>query len=64
MDGFNRGFARRGRDLAEKTDQFTPKRLQELAKASDAKSILSVSIRPLPPSTTARPTLFSRCGEA
>lgn len=64
MEEFYNGFAQRARDLAEKADPFTRRRLLDLAKRYDAKSKPGVSARPLPPRTTPPSTIFSGSGEA
>jgi hypothetical protein len=65
MEEFYSGFAQRARDLAEKADPFTHRRLFDLAKRYDAKSKPAGSARPLPPPRTSPPsTLFSASGEA
>ncbi|WGD55287.1 hypothetical protein QA641_16270 [Bradyrhizobium sp. CB1650] len=65
MEEFYSGFAHRARDLAEKADPFTRRRLLELAKRYDAKRKPGGSARPLPPPQTSPPsTLFSASGEA
>jgi hypothetical protein len=38
MEEFYRGFAQRARDLAERADPFTKRRLLDLAKRYDAQS--------------------------
>ncbi|RXH05951.1 hypothetical protein [Bradyrhizobium vignae] len=65
MEEFYSGFAQRARDLAEKADPFTRRRLLDLAKRYDAKSKPAGSARPLPPPRTSPPsTLFAGAGEA
>lgn len=67
MEEFYRGFAQRARDLAERADPFTRKRLLELASRYDARSKPPVSggARPLPPTRTTLPaSIFSGSGEA
>lgn len=65
MEEFYRGFAQRARDLAEKADPFTRRRLLDLAKRYDAKSKPLGSARPSPPPRTSPPaTSFARSGEA
>lgn len=67
MEEFYRGFAQRARDLAERADPFTRKRLLELAQRYDARSKPPVSggARPLPPTRMTLPTsIFSGSGEA
>jgi hypothetical protein len=65
MEEFFGGFAQRARELAEKADPFTRRRLLDLAKKYDAKSRPSESARPLPTVRTTPPaTLFSGTGEA
>lgn len=65
MQEFYSGFAQRARDLAEKADPFTRRRLLDLAKSYDAKSKPGGSARPLPPPRTTPPaTLLPGPGEA
>ncbi|MVT50076.1 hypothetical protein GPL17_06185 [Bradyrhizobium yuanmingense] len=65
MEEFYSGFAQRARDLAERADPFTRRRLLDLAKRYDAKSKPGSSARPLPPPRTMPPaTHFSGPGEA
>lgn len=67
MEEFYRGFAQRARDLAERADPFTRKRLLELARRYDARSEPPVSggARPLPPARTTLPaSIYSGSGEA
>lgn len=67
MEEFYRGFAQRARDLAERADPFTRKRLLELARRYDARSKPPVSggARPLSPARTTLPaSIFSGSGEA
>ncbi|MGY8706085.1 hypothetical protein RAD16_10125 [Bradyrhizobium sp. 18BD] len=65
MEEFYSGFAQQARDLADKADPFTRRRLLDLAKRYDAKSKPAGSSRPLPPPRTSPPsTLFSGPGEA
>jgi hypothetical protein len=65
---FYRGLAHRVRDLAEKADPFTRRRLLDLAKRYEAKGGASGSgpvERPLPaPRTTPPASIFSGPGEA
>lgn len=61
---FYQGFAQRTRDLAEKADPFTRRRLRDLAKTYDAKGKASGSVLSPPPRTTPRSTLFAGSGEA
>lgn len=64
MEEFYRGFAQRARDLAEKADPFTHRRLLDLAKRYDAKSEPLGSAQPSPPPRTSPPaTYFARAGE-
>lgn len=64
MDEFYKGFAQRARDLAEKADPFTQRRLLELAKRYDAKGKPpSGSLKPLPSSRATAGSLFSSSGE-
>lgn len=64
MEEFYSGFAQRARDLAEKADPFTRRRLLDLAKRYDAKGKPG-SARPLPPPRTSPPSqLFVGSGEA
>lgn len=64
MEEFYRGCALRARDLAEKADPFTRRRLLDLAKRYDAKSKPLGSARPSPPPRTSPPaTYFARAGE-
>ncbi|TYO67408.1 hypothetical protein FXV83_05355 [Bradyrhizobium hipponense] len=61
---FYRGFAQRARDLAEKADPFTRRRLLDLAKRYDAQSKPGSSHGRLPAPRAAPPNaLFSRSGE-
>lgn len=65
MEEFYSGYAQRARDLAEKADPFTRRRLLDLAKRYDAKAKPGSSARPLPPPRTTPPaTLFAGPGEA
>jgi hypothetical protein len=65
MEEFYGSFAQRARELAEKADPFTRRRLLGLAKKYDAKSRPSGSARPLPTAGTTPPAmLFSGTGEA
>lgn len=65
MEEFYSGFAQRARDLAERADPFTRRRLLDLAKRYDAKSKPGASARPLPPPRTTPPaTLYAGPGEA
>ncbi|SDJ93028.1 hypothetical protein SAMN05216338_10743 [Bradyrhizobium sp. Rc2d] len=65
MEEFYRGFAQRARDLAEKADPFTRRRLLDLAKRYDAKSKPAGNAKPLPPPRTTPPsTLSAGSGEA
>ncbi|MEY9353423.1 hypothetical protein ABIG05_007862 [Bradyrhizobium japonicum] len=52
MEEFYGSFAQRARELAEKADPFTRRRLLGLAKKYDAKSRPSGSARPLPTAGT------------
>jgi hypothetical protein len=67
---FYRGLAQRVRDLAEKADPFTRRRLQKLAEQYDVKGGNAVRParaveRPLPtPRTTPPASIFSGAGEA
>lgn len=64
VEEFYRGFAQRARDLAEKADPFTRRRLLDLAKRYDAKSKPLGSARPSPlPRTSPPATYFARAGE-
>lgn len=64
MEEFYSGFAQRARDLAEKADPFTRRRLLDLAKRYDAKGKPG-SARPLPPPRISPPsTFFAGSGEA
>ncbi|WP_354211611.1 MULTISPECIES: hypothetical protein [unclassified Bradyrhizobium] len=65
MEEFYRGFAQRARDLAEKADPFTRRRLLDLAKRYDAQG--KPGSRPVGrPSPRATPpaAVFSGAGEA
>lgn len=65
MEEFYKGFAQRARDLAEKADPVTRRRLLELAKRYDAKSRPFGNTRPVLPQRTEPPsTLFVGSGEA
>lgn len=67
MEDFYKGFAQRARELAEKADPFTRRRLLDLAGRYDAKSRPGGSTigRPLPPRGLLRPaTAFSGSSEA
>ncbi|UWU75421.1 hypothetical protein N2603_36125 [Bradyrhizobium huanghuaihaiense] len=65
MEEFYSGFAQRARDLAEKADPFTRRRLLDLAKRYDARSKPGGNTRPRPPPRTTPPsTIFSGSGEA
>lgn len=67
MEEFYKGFAQRARDLAERADPFTRKRLLELARRYDARSKPPTSggARPLPPTRTTLPgSIYSGSGEA
>ncbi|WGD52420.1 hypothetical protein QA641_00230 [Bradyrhizobium sp. CB1650] len=65
MEEFYSGFAERARDLAEKADPFTRRRLLDLAKRYEARSKPGGNTRPLPPPRTTPPsTIFSGSGEA
>ncbi|WP_424578242.1 hypothetical protein [Bradyrhizobium sp. USDA 326] len=65
MEEFYRGFAQRARDLAEKADPFTRRRLLDLAQRYDLKSRPGASRgRPPAPRATPPTLLFSRSGEA
>lgn len=57
-------FAHRVRDLAEKADPFTQRRLLELAKRYDLKSTGATYGRAPAPRATAPNVLFSGFGEA
>lgn len=62
MEEFYGGFAQRARDLAEKVDPFTKRRLLDLAKQYDLRS--SGSSYAPPPRVTPPTALFSGSGEA
>ncbi|WP_407122370.1 hypothetical protein [Bradyrhizobium sp. STM 3561] len=64
MEEFYRGFAQRARDLAEKADPFTKRRLLDLAKRYDLRSNGSTQGRAPAPRATPPTTLFSGPGEA
>lgn len=66
MEEFYKGFAQRARDLAEKADPFTRRRLLDLAQRYDLKSRpRSAGNRSIPPPRATPPTvLFSGAGEA
>ncbi|UFW46558.1 MULTISPECIES: hypothetical protein [Bradyrhizobium] len=66
MEEFYSGLAQQARDLAERADPFTRRRLLDLAKRYDAKSRPAAgAARPLPPPRTSPPsTLFSGPGKA
>ncbi|MDA9463167.1 hypothetical protein [Bradyrhizobium sp. CCBAU 53415] len=64
MEEFYRGFAQRARDLAEKADPFTRRRLLDLAKRYDLKINGSSYARIPPPRATPPTALFSGSGEA
>ncbi|QQO20630.1 hypothetical protein JJB98_12280 [Bradyrhizobium diazoefficiens] len=67
MEEFYRGFAQRARDLAERADPFTRKRLLDLAQRYDVRSKPPISggARPLPPARTTLPaSIFQQSGEA
>jgi hypothetical protein len=66
VEEFYRGFAQRARDLAEKADPFTRRRLLDLAQRYDLRSRPGpVSARSIPPPRATPPTvLFSGAGEA
>lgn len=67
VEEFYKGFAQRARDLAERADPFTTKRLLGLARRYDARSKPAVSggARPLPPARTTLPaSIFSAYAEA
>ncbi len=66
MEEFYKGFAQRARDLAEKADPFTRRRLLDLAQRYDLKSRPgSGGARSIPPHRATPPTvLFSGAGEA
>ncbi|QQO12567.1 hypothetical protein JJB99_24255 [Bradyrhizobium diazoefficiens] len=65
MEEFYKGFAQQARDLAEKADPFTRRRLLDLAKRYDAKSKPGGSARPSPPPRTTPPaSLHAGPGEA
>ncbi|MHC4047527.1 hypothetical protein [Bradyrhizobium sp. 23AC] len=67
---FYRGLAQRVRDIADKADPFTRRRLMKLAERYDAKGGVAVRLpqraeRPLPiPRTTPPTSIFSGPGEA
>ncbi|RZN15835.1 hypothetical protein [Bradyrhizobium sp. Leo121] len=62
MEDFYRGFAQRARDLAEKADPFTRRRLLDLAQRYDLKSRPGSGGDPLPRATPA--ALFFRVRQA
>jgi hypothetical protein len=64
VEEFSGGFAQRARDLAEKADPFTKRRLLDLAKPYDLKG--RGSSCPRTPARRATPpsVLFSGSGEA
>jgi hypothetical protein len=66
MEDFYRGLAQQARDLAEKADPFTRRRLLDLAQRYDLKSKPGAAIgRPIPPQrATPLTVLFSGSGEA
>lgn len=66
MEEFYSGFAQRARDLAEKADPFTKRRLLDLAQRYELKSRPGPSHgRPSSPPRSTPPTvLFSGSGEA
>ncbi|SCB55751.1 hypothetical protein GA0061098_105223 [Bradyrhizobium shewense] len=66
MEEFYSGFAQRARDLAEKADPFTRRRLLDLAQRYELKSRPGSTYgRPSPPARATPPTvLFSGSGEA
>ena len=66
MEEFYRGFAQRARDLAEKADPITRRRLLDLAQRYDLRSRPgSPGGRSIPPPRATPPTvLFSGSGEA
>ena len=64
MEEFYRGFAQRARDLADKADLFTRRRLLELAKRYDLKSSGSSSGRAQAPRAAPPTVLFSGSAEA
>ncbi|RXG96039.1 hypothetical protein [Bradyrhizobium vignae] len=64
MEEFYRGFAQRARDLAEKADPFTKRRLLDLAKRYDLRSSGSTHGRAPAPRATPPTALFSGPGEA
>lgn len=67
VEEFYKGFVQRARDLVERADPCTRKRLLELARRYHARSKPPVSggARPLPPTRTTLPaSTFSASGEA
>ena len=66
MEDFYRGFAQRARDLAEKADPITRRRLLDLAQRYELKSRPGpVSARSMPlPRATPPAVLFSGASEA
>jgi len=64
MEEFYSGFAQRARDLAEKADPFTRRRLLDLAKRYDLKGSGTSYGRTPPPRATPPTALFSGAGEA
>jgi len=64
VEEFYGGFAQRARDLAEKADPFTKRRLLELAKQYDPKGRASSYPRAPAPRATPPTVLFSGPGEA
>lgn len=65
MEEFYRGFAQRARDLAERADPFTRRRLLDLALRYDARSKPGApGARPLPPPRATPPAaIFSGLGK-
>ncbi len=66
MEEFYRGFAQQARELAEKADPFTRRRLLELARRYDAQSKPGYqSARTAPPRRAMSPTtVFSGPGDS
>jgi hypothetical protein len=64
VEEFYRGFAQRARDLAEKADPFTRRRLLDLAERYDLKGRGSSNGRTPAPRATPPSALFSGAGEA